>query len=165
MTQVREHFLVPSHKEIYYIDISTNGIGTPQNTSVSGTKTNFIATIQPLVLDPNKHYFVELVSVRYRNNSSGRSNPGNFLAVLADIGENIRVNDSNSSIIFIGSEVLGQNNRWIHDTSENNFSLKLPLRTNIINTISVQLLASMDGTDWPFQSASYPSMTFKIESA
>lgn len=159
---VRSDYVTPRTKDRYYIDVNTRDLtGLAE---VFGTNTNFSASIQTLTLDPNKHYTIKVDSIRYRQATVG---DGVYLVVLSDIAENIRINNTNSSVIFQSNTPDEGVNDYVYKDDSNNGQLVLPLRSKVINQINVQLVRSDNGAKWPIADMSpsdATSITFLIES-
>jgi hypothetical protein len=155
---VRTSLATPPTKERYYIDVTTNGINT--NTGVSGTPQSFSAKIDPLVLNPDKQYTVEVVSWIYGN--TDLSPLIVYPILLSDVCKNIRVINTNSSLLYKSSQLA--NNTDIQNRNQSNNSiLKLPVAQNTITEINFELVRSDDGL--PFTpSTPFTSILLLIES-
>lgn len=139
-----------TRQERYYIDITTNGINT--TTGVIGPSNNeFTANIQSLTLDLDKQYTVEVHSFNYQNSNLGPpiiGAPQIYPIILCDLAENIRVVNTNSSILY-KSNIPASDTLYYERDKTNNDRFVLALSNTNVKTISFQIVRSDNGQPFP----------------
>jgi len=140
---VPQAVVVPPSKERFYIDVTTNLINT--NTGVSGTNNDFRVQIEQLNLDLNKHYTVEVESFYYLNSNF---QVGVYPIILSDIAQNIRVINTNSSVLY-KSTIDATNVNFQQRNKTNNPRFVLPIDNHFIRDIRFQIVRSDDGAPFP----------------
>lgn len=160
MAYVREDFITKNTREKHYIDITTRLINSGV-TGVKGNNRNFRANIQAMSLDPNRHYTIKVASIRYRNVNLGDNV---YMTVLSSLGENIRINNTNSSVLFQSNIPASDANHYYRDGT-NNWQFELNLSDRIISTVQIELVRSDNGEPWPIDpsdNADATSITLEI---
>jgi hypothetical protein len=153
---VENQIVLPRLKDRHYIDVTTNLINT--TTGVSGTNNSFSVQIEPLLLDPQRQYSVQVLNFYYQNSNIGA---GIYPIITSDIGYNIRVVNTNSSIIF-KSNVDASNTNFVSRDVTNNANFVLPVSSQKISQIFFQIVRSDTGALFPMTSP--VQLTLYIES-
>ena len=162
MPTIPTEFVTSRKKERYYIDISTRGLTDPFS-GVSGTADRFTASIQNLVVDGSKHYTVEIDSFTYKNVDLGAAGIQIYPILLSDIGTNIRVQNTNSSIIF-KSNIPSTSTAVITRDDTNNQRLILDFNKQDLSQISFEIVRSDNGQQYPLDPTSSVQLTLLIQS-
>ena len=162
MAFVRQDQITARTKERHYIDVTSRILSA--ESGVTGNNYNFTAQIQPFNLDANKHYTVSLVSIRYPNQNLAGPGPV-YPVLLSNLGENIRVNNINASVLW-QSNVNADNPNFVYLDYTNSPIFYVPLRNKNFNQVVVELQRSDNGQ--PFVIPDGPqnavSVTILIES-
>lgn len=155
---VEQSLRLPRKEERYYIDISTAGLvpGAVDN-GVSGTFDNFQANIEPLSLNQGRHYTVEVHSWYYENINIS---PNVYPIILCDLGKNIIVNNTNSSIMY-KSRVGADNTNFVALDQTNNGNFILDLSRDNIRNVRIEVVRSDNGQ--PFPLTAPHTLTFLIK--
>jgi hypothetical protein len=133
---------VPTDKERLYIDINTRAIEL-NNQIVIGDNNKFTAKVGEF-LNPNKKYTVEVISFSYTNfvNADNRQP-----VILCDLSEPINVNGFTSSVLYKSQYITNDSLFKVSDIS-NNFNLKREVNKSIINSITFEIISSVDSTQF-----------------
>jgi hypothetical protein len=157
MSNVQPVVVTPASHNRFYIDVTTRNINT--NTGVSGSNNNFETIIQDLILDYANIYTVEVESFFYRNAVVA---PDVYPIILSDIGDNIRVVNTNSSILYRSTVPANNTNEQQRDKT-NNARFVLPLQNKSIRSIAFQIVRSDNGQLFPLDVGSSVQITLLIK--
>ena len=156
--QVPLNYITQRTKFQQYIDVTSRTLGS---------NNDFTLNIQQIDLPENLHYNISVISVRYKNTTL---TPAPTVAVypvfLSNVGKNILVNNTNSSVVFQSNEPLGNTDDKVRDVTNNpNFLLELR-SLNELKQISIRVVRSDNGQLVPFPTNDdyAVSVTFLIES-
>ena len=157
--EVPDNYITPRTEDRYYLDFNSNALHLSGG-GAQGVNYNFYSKIQPLILDPNKEYTVEVVSLYYKNLNLG---VGIYPILLSDIAENIRIGNTNASVIFKSTAPATDTNyqeRYEH----NNPVFRLPLSSKILQQVTFQFVRSDTGAFFELDPASSLQITLLIKS-
>lgn len=155
--ELQRDYVTVSPNKRYYIDITTNGINT--TTGVSGTNDSFTCNIETLELSQNYKWTAEIVSWYYKNVNIG---PGVYPILQADFVENIRIDNTNASIIMKSTAPATDTNyqeRFLF----NNPILTLDVGASVIRNISFSIVRSDNGQPFGIDNASIVHITLLIK--
>lgn len=156
---VPDNYITPRYEDRFYIDFNSNATHF-SGSGTSGVNYDFYSAIQPLMLDPNKKYTIEVVSLYYKNLNLG---PGIYPILLSDIADNIRVGNSNASILFKSTQSATDTN-YQERFEHNNPVFVLPISLSRINQVSFRMVRSDNGQPFVLDPASNLQVTLLIKS-
>lgn len=145
--RVAESIVIQKPDEKIYIDITTNGINTPLNPSITGSNNNFRFQTN-IDLRADRDYTVQVVSISYVNPANLPA--GVQLLLLTDISDPIIINSSNSSVIFKSNKPTTGTASLIVLDDSNNSILVRNLTRKPISSISFQVVRSDNGQPFVF---------------
>lgn len=156
---VPDNVVVPRLNDRFYLDFNSNALHY-NGSGVGGSNNNFYSKIEALALDPNKQYTVEVVSLYYQNVNIGADI---YPILLSDIADNIRVGNTNASVIF-KSTVQATDTNYQQLFKHNNPTFVLPINSKLIQQVSFQMVRSDNSEPFPLDPASNVQITLLIKS-
>jgi hypothetical protein len=152
-----EKVQIVSNIHKFYLDVTTNGIGT--GTGVIGTNNRF--TVFPNIeLNPEESYTLKVIEFSYENIDS----PANIKPlVLCDCTLPILVNNTTSSIIFKSSVRTGVAGNPVDLNESNNSVMTVDVNRGNLNSITFRIVRSDNGELFPFSGSEVVTLLIEFQ--